>query len=34
MINVTHRISGLVLTDRTFRLPLDYAQPQGEQIVE
>lgn len=32
MINVTHRIPGLVLTDHTFRLPLDYTQPQGEQI--
>lgn len=32
MINVTHRIPGLVLTDHTFRLPLDYTQPQGKQL--
>ena len=29
---VTHRIPGLVLTDHTFRLPLDYAQLDGPTI--
>lgn len=32
MINITHRIPGLVLTDHTFRVPLDHAQPHGEQL--
>lgn len=29
MISVTHRIPGLVLTDHTFAIPLDHAQPHG-----
>jgi pimeloyl-ACP methyl ester carboxylesterase len=29
----THRLPGLVLTDHEFTLPLDYAQPDGEQIA-
>ena len=28
-----HRIPGLILTDHTFRVPLDYAQPDGEHIT-
>lgn len=28
-----HRLPGLVLTDHEFTLPLDYAQPDGEQIA-
>ncbi len=30
---ITHRIPGLVLTDHTFTVPLDYARPDGEQIT-
>lgn len=30
---ITHRIPGLVLTDHEFSLPLDYSQPEGEQIT-
>lgn len=29
----THRLPGLVLTDHEFTLPLDYAQPDGEQVA-
>lgn len=29
---MTHRLPGLVLTDHTFELPLDYSKPGGEQI--
>lgn len=29
----THRIPGLVLTDHEFRVPLDYAAPDGEQLT-
>jgi pimeloyl-ACP methyl ester carboxylesterase len=32
MTTVIHRIPGLVLTDHTFRVPLDHARPQGQQI--
>ncbi|MBI1879371.1 MAG: alpha/beta fold hydrolase [Chloroflexi bacterium] len=32
MTTVIHRVPGLVLTDHTFRVPLDHAQPEGEQI--
>jgi pimeloyl-ACP methyl ester carboxylesterase len=32
MTTVTHRVPGLVLTDHTFRIPLDHARPAGEQI--
>jgi len=32
-MTITHRIPGLVLTDHTFRVPLDYSQPDGEQIT-
>jgi len=31
-MSITHRIPGLVLTDHEFRVPLDYAAPQGERI--
>lgn len=29
---ITHRIPGLVMTDHTFNVPLNYAQPDGEHI--
>jgi pimeloyl-ACP methyl ester carboxylesterase len=29
---VTHRLPGLILTDHTFSVPLDYSAPEGEQI--
>jgi len=32
MTTVTQRVPGLVLTDHTFRIPLDHARPEGEQI--
>ena len=32
MAAVTHRVPGLVLTDHTFRIPLDHARPDGERI--
>jgi len=32
MNRITHRLPGLVLTDHTFQVPLDYAAPKGEQI--
>lgn len=32
MPTVTHHIPGLTLTDHTFSVPLDYQQPDGEQI--
>jgi|HigsolmetaAR202D_1030399.scaffolds.fasta_scaffold00367_20 Lysophospholipase len=32
-MSTTHRIPGLVLSDHYFRLPLDYSQPEGEQIT-
>ncbi len=32
MKTAVHRVPGLVLTDMEFRLPLDYARPDGEQI--
>lgn len=28
----THRIPGLILTDHTFRIPLDHARPDGDEI--
>jgi pimeloyl-ACP methyl ester carboxylesterase len=33
MRTVTHRIPSLVLTDHRFTVPLDYTQPNGEQIT-
>jgi pimeloyl-ACP methyl ester carboxylesterase len=33
LIMVSYRHPGTVLTDRTFTVPLDYAQPDGEQIT-
>ena len=33
MSTVTHQVPGLVLTDHTFRIPLDHARPDGEQIA-
>ncbi|MBA3945412.1 MAG: alpha/beta fold hydrolase [Herpetosiphonaceae bacterium] len=30
---ITHRLPGLVLTDHEFRVPLDYTQPEGEQLM-
>ena len=33
MSTVTHQVSGLVLTDHTFRIPLDHARRDGEQIA-
>ena len=30
---VTHRLPGLLLTQHTFRLPLDHTDPAGEQIT-
>jgi len=32
MTRVTHHLPGLLLTDHTFSVPLDYAEPYGEQI--
>ncbi len=32
MKSLTHRIPGLVLTDHLFTVPLDHAQPNGDQI--
>src|SRR5947209_3293858 len=32
MPEITHHIPGLVLVDHEFSVPLDYAQPEGEQI--
>ena len=32
MTTVTHRVPGLVLRDHTFRVPVDHARPEGEQI--
>ena len=33
MTMMTHRIPGLVLTDHTFDIPLDHAQPHGATIA-
>ena len=33
MRRATHRLPGLLLTDHEFRVPLDHAQPDGEQIT-
>ena len=32
MISTSYQIPGLVLTDHDFSVPLDHAQPHGEQI--
>src|SRR5687768_14045760 len=32
-MSAIHRVPGLVLTDHEFQVPLDYGDPQGEQIV-
>ncbi|NTU63199.1 MAG: alpha/beta hydrolase [Chloroflexi bacterium] len=33
MMPITHRIPGLLLTDHEFRVPIDYAQPDGAQLA-